>query len=118
MRTVEEIRADIDACYANLSHLVQVNAKWTNELPNIDPDKRPVGYSNQIEGIRQQETAFASESRRLVSLSAEEWVSSIGPLELIDLEYLKEVLKSASEVIKKEIKLMQESSEKEETVLF
>ena len=104
MRNVEEIRADIDACYANLNHLVRTNEKWRDELPGIDREVRPVGYDNQVEGIRQQEVAFSSESKRLIILKAEEWLSSLGPLGNRDLECLKESLKAASELVKKEIK--------------
>lgn len=108
MRTVEEIRADIDACYANLNHLVRVNSKWTTELPSIDRETRPVGYANQVEGIRQQETAFSSESKRLIVLKAEEWLSSLGHLESNDLDSLKDALKAASELVKRELKSVQD----------
>lgn len=118
MRTVEEIRADIDACYANLNHLIRVNAKWKEDLPSIDREIRPVGYADQIEGIRQQEIAFLSESSRLVVLKSEEWLSSLGHLDGKDLECLKEALKAASELVKKELKSVPEDAEKEEKSLF
>lgn len=118
MRTVEEIRADIDACYANLNHLVRVNAKWKEDLPSINCEIRPVGYANQIEGIRQQETAFSSESSRLVVLKAEEWLSSLGALEGNDLECLRDALRAASDIVKKELKTIQGETGKEDNSLF
>ena len=118
MRTVEEIRADIDACYANLNHLVRVNEKWEAELPGIDREIRPVGYANQIEGIRQQDTAFSTETSRLVILKAEEWLSSLGTLEGKDLECLREALKAVSDIVKKELRTIQGESGKEDISLF
>ena len=91
MRTVEEVREDIDACFENLSHLCKINSQWREVLPNIDPVTRPLGFSNQQEGIKQQEDAFISESKRLIILKAEEWLASISPLEINDLEEIKAI---------------------------
>lgn len=118
MRKVEEVISDIGYCIDNLKHLVRVNEKWTTDLSSIDKESRPVGYANQLEGIRQQERAFKSESNRLIALEAEQWLSSLGELNKKELESLKALLKSASAEVQKRLKAFEKDSGTEDNSLF
>lgn len=118
MRTVEEITSDIGFCIENLHHLVKVNSEWKAELSSIDQEIRPVGYANQISGIRQQELAFESETKRLIALEAEKWISSLGDLNEKELEFLKTVLKNASAEVQKRLKSLENGPEKSDESLF
>ena len=114
MRTPEEIQREADICLKNLNYLVKVNERWRAELPTIDKAVRPVGYANQIEGIRTQEVAAGTEADRYIELMAEKWTSQFRELSLEELSALSEMLKRASRVLAKEIK----SREEKETSLF
>lgn len=120
MRNVNEIVQDIDYCIENLNYLSGINTKWKAELSGIDPVNRPQGYANHIEALRQQEVAFESETSRLKSLKAEQWLASTGIRDKAGLEQLRETLKSVSAAITKELKRIQEIEDhaKEASGLF
>lgn len=120
MRNVDEIIRDIDLCIKNLNYLPGIKSKWEAELPGIDPETRPQGYSNHLEALRQQEAAFAAETARLTSLKAEKWLASTGIRDKETLELLKETLRSASAAITKELKRIDETDDnaKEAPELF